>query len=95
MPRGIAWENLPTPSERFNPKRKLESKTDLSGPEFTMVDDTGGQEKGFDAYAKEAKNIASRGLFGFLSGALTGAVFGTGTAYYVFVLILIHNMMSS
>ena len=77
MPRGIAWENLPTPSERFNPKRKLETKNELPTTEFTLTEENL-QERNIDTYMKEVKNIASRGLFGFLSGALTGGVFGTG-----------------
>jgi len=88
MPRGIAWDNLPTPYVRFSKERNkpAEPKT----PEFTVVEEgspdmspipkTLTQEEKMDLYMKNGKSLASRGAFGLILGGITGLVFETVNA---------------
>jgi hypothetical protein len=92
MPRGIAWDDLPTPYIRFSKTRN--QPTAPVAKEFTVInsDDTAldaeiseipkvltSGEK-LDLYIKNGKEIGSRAAFGLILGGITGLVFETVNA---------------
>ena len=93
MTRGIAWDHLPTPYNRFDKDRKdgneLDKLNDRNQTEFSV--NTNGQEfqeqivaseivieRNREQYLKEWKEIGTRVAFGTLCGTITGLVFSTG-----------------
>ena len=89
MPRGIAWDDLPTPYNRFDKNRRIQPTTapvPTPNPEFTVIGD--GNEPPVELTSEEkmkqfmgnSKSVGLRVAFGLVCGSITGMVFGTVNA---------------
>jgi hypothetical protein len=72
--RGIPWEQLPLPHERYRPKVAQPEKEEVKIPEIIPVERD---------LVKDLSNIARRAAFGLVCGTITGMCLGSGTAQTV------------
>lgn len=86
MPRGIAWDDLPSPYTRFSKDRHKPAAA-APAQEFTVVDAEISDipvvmtsDERLELYKANGKAIASRGAFGLILGGITGLVFETVNA---------------
>lgn len=87
MPRGIAWDELPTPHLRYRPDHAQARKERLRK---RAIDEEEGNDPNTENVSSDANvlstrdfkddaiDISKRLLFGGITGFITGAVFTTG-----------------
>lgn len=77
MPRGIPWDDLPTPFNRYKDRNVIHEP-----PKVIKARDAENIN-----VVEDVKEISKRVAFGLICGGLTGLVFGTGMPLYYYVYI--------
>jgi len=82
MPRGIAWDYLPNPFNRYRGQRNNDSKTYMNYYIPPVIDDPTNASSNDNlieenSVLKDMKEIGKTIGFGIVVGSLTGLMFGT------------------